>query len=420
MPKIKKKVPRKKQGKKHKRGSIGIYLLIGIIATGLVFWISYMPESQELVTEQVAESSSTKPRVKARSQASEIIKTAPVEKQPEIAAANMDSELDLAIGSAITKLGIPEKAFRRRKRGEQVNYTIPIDRSAMDLTFANMIFKGEVEQRQGKLVSGTERGGRQFLTFAMDDTELNYIVELFYDSKAFSGKAPSKVIAIVVDDFGDIGGDLLKGFLELDPEVCFAIFPDAPNSQDTMRRAAAQGRETLIHIPMEPLNYPAVNPGKNAILVTMSEQEIERRMNKFISDMNLCSGANNHMGSLATTDSGIMQPVMNSLKNSGLYFLDSRTSNVSVAYSVAQKTHIPAYRNDVFLDSPNLSNDTFEQKLAQIIELGSRRSHVIAITHCFTNDHLDYLKRFIYRLKAAGFTIVPVSKLGQHDIPSIL
>ena len=290
----------------------------------------------------------------------------------------------------------------------------------MDLTFANMIFKGEIERAKGKMNSGEEVRGRQVLTFTHLETENDYSVVLYYDSKAFSTKPQKKVIAIVVDDFGDISGDLLNGFFELDPAVCFAIFPEAPHSQTTMQRAAAQGREVLIHVPMEPLNYPAVNPGKNPILVTMNENEIERLLTRHINDLSYAKGINNHMGSLATTDESIMQPVMNVLKRHGKYFLDSRTSNVSVAFQTAQKTHIPAYRNDIFLDSPNLSNDTFDAKLAQVIEMGSRRSHVVAITHCHTKAHLDYLRRFIARLKSAGFVIVPLSQIGQHDIPSIL
>ncbi len=424
MPKVKKKSPKRKKGKKkNKRTPLGILLFVGLVAFGLVFWLSSQPEMDESseVTAQTAESSQTpKPRIKAKRQAPADIKPQEEESLPVKIVKDADSELDLAIGAAIGKLGIPDNAFRRRKRGDQINYSVAIDRSVMDLTFANMIFKGEVEQRNGKLESGSERSGRQYLVFSMSDSPITYNLELYYDSKIYSSRVQKKLISIVVDDFGDISGDLLKGFLEVDTEVCFAIFPDAPHSQDTMRRAAAQGRETLIHIPMEPLNYPAVNPGRNAIFVTMSETEIERRMSKFISDMNLCSGANNHMGSLATTDESIMQPVMNSLKKSGLYFLDSRTSNISVAYNVAQKTHIPAFRNDVFLDSPNLSNDTFEKKMAQINDLSSRNAHVIAITHCFTKDHLDYLKRFVQRLKASGYTIVPVSRLGQQSVPEIL
>lgn len=422
MPKVKQKIPKKRKVKKTKpQASIGIYIFIGIFTLALIYWFSHIPAPEILYPEQISENEAGgKTRIKKKGKQALTKQAEEIPPEPVIAPKNMDSELDPAIMAAIAKLGIPDSAFRRRKKDKQITYIVPIDRNSVDLTFANMIFKGEIEKRLGKLISGSERGGRQYLMFSLPDSDLKYSVELYYDSKAYSAKVQNKVIAIVIDDFGDIGGSLLDGFFELDKNVCFAIFPDAPNSQITMQRAARQGRETIIHVPMEPLNYPAVNPGKNAILVTMSESEIESRMNKFISDMNLCQGANNHMGSLATTDESIMQPVMNVLKKRGLFYLDSRTSNVSVAYNVAQKTHIPTYRNDIFLDSPNLSVSTFDTKLSQVIDMGSKRSHVIAITHCHSAAHLDYLKRFIIQLKAAGFSIVPISKIGQHDIPAIM
>ncbi len=415
MPKVKaklKKAPRR-SNKSKQSNSLGLYVIIGVIAAGLIYWFSKLPDVIPMEETQVTETETkAKPRIK--SAAREVTKDSVPEVTQEV------DDLDSVIIAVIQKLGVPEKGYRKRKRDTQITYQVSIDRSNMDLTYANMIFKGEIEKNKGRLVKGSEQGGRQILSFAKGKSELTYVVELFYDSKLYSAKSQNKVISIIIDDFGDISGQLLADFFELDTNVCFAIFPDAPQSISTMQKAAAQGRETLIHVPMEPLNYPAVNPGKNAILVTMSEQEIERRMTKFISDMHLCKGANNHMGSLATSDESIMQPVMNALKKHGLYFVDSRTSNVSVAYQVAQKTHIPAFRNDIFLDSPNLSNDNFNDKLAQVIEMGSKKNHVIAITHCHTREHLVYLKRFIQKLKENGFTIVPVSNIGQHDVPTIL
>ncbi len=53
-------------------------------------------------------------------------------------------------------------------------------------------------------------------------------------------------------------------------------------------------------------------------------------------------------------------------------------------------------------------NPLMDAKLNQIIELSNRNQNVIAITHCHNYDKLDYLKRFINRLKAAGFTLIPL------------
>jgi hypothetical protein len=223
-----------------------------------------------------------------------------------------------------------------------------------------------------------------------------------------------------VDDFGEIGGDLLSGFLNLPKEVTFAIFPEMKNSITTMERAHAQGRESIIHVPMEPLGYPQVNPGKNAILVQMKPAEITRLVSRFLDQMHLSIGINNHMGSLATTDPDVMGAVMNALRDKDKLFLDSRTSNVSVAYQVAQKAHIQAFRNDIFLDSPDVSSSTMESKIRQLETMSASDPHLIAITHCHSHEKLVYLVQFIERMRKAGFTLVPLSRSGRYQVPEIL
>ncbi len=435
MPKVVKKAPRKKtKAKKGKKGSIGIYLLIGIVCAGLVYWLSTTPKSlsehdgteyaeqdqdkaqetapkQKQKTKNKSTAKSTTPQNSDKSHSATSLQEAPV--QESIA------NLDDAIKVAIQKLGIPEASYRRKERDKQITYNIPLNRRKLDLTFANIIIKGEVEKLKGRMLSGIEKENKQTLTFSQDQNPKKYVVELYYDSKAYANKTPDKVMAIVIDDFGYIDGKLLDGFMKVDKAVNFAIFPNEKNSIQTMQMAHNMGRETLIHVPMEPLNYPNVNPGKDAILVTMKEHEIDNRMEKFIEDMNLCKGINNHMGSLATTDEGIMQAVMISLKKHKLYFLDSKTSNVSVAYNVAQKSHITAFRNDIFLDTPNLKPATMDDKLQQCIDMASRRTQIVAIMHCHSAEHLAYLQRFIERAKAAGFKLVPLSALGNYNVPSI-
>ncbi len=440
MPKLRNKKPKSVKRRTKKSGSLGIYIVVGIF-TSLIIWLIVKepvvvtsPLTKSIQVEQTTDKHKDKKATKkaakkiSKKQRQDTEKAAntvtlkaddkaPVKPQPQ---AILPVSMDTSIEKALEKLGIPKSYYKRKKSGELITYTVPIDRSVMDLVYVNMIFKGELERSGGVLIKGTDSSGKQSLTFGNKQGKDKYIINLYYDSKLYSAKQNPRTIAIVVDDFGAIGGELLDGFLALDKEVCFAIFPDEPNSVLTMQKAKAQSRETIIHVPMEPIGYPSINPGKNAILVQYDDAEIAKLLTRFIKQLPDCEGINNHMGSLATTDEAIMRTVMTTLKAHDKLFLDSRTSNVSVAYSVAQKTHLRSFRNDLFLDSPNISQSTMDAKLSQIIEMGTKRSNVIAITHCHTPEKLQYLKRMISRLKAAGFTLVPLSKIGQYNVPGLL
>ncbi|MBW6513924.1 MAG: divergent polysaccharide deacetylase family protein [Candidatus Syntrophosphaera sp.] len=385
MPKRTKKRSRRK--KAAKAGKIWPYLLILAICAGIIWFITSWktPESK------------------------------PVE-EPALTAGVFSFEP--VVDRVAEKLGVPPGSITRKAGPNSTLVSIPIDRSRMDLTFANMIVKTEFEEQGADLASGKAEGNRQVITFQAGDQLVE--VRLFYASVPAAKKDSGKYLVIVVDDFGSIGGELLQGFMELPVEVTFAIFSGMKNSIATMEQAHQQGRETLVHVPMEPINYPRVNPGDNPILVQMSKAEVDRTLARHLHGMDLCIGINNHMGSLATTDHDVMGHVMDFLKGRDLLFLDSRTTNVSIAYQTAQKAHLQAYRNDLFLDSPDISSATMERKIAQIKSLGGSRSGVIAITHCHSQEKLDYLKTFIRKIEAEGFTLLPLSRFGKYDVPLIM
>jgi len=432
--KTKRKPARKKTIRRKKsRPHLGYYLLVAL-ATVFLMWIlirepQSVPEDLEQTAGHVAEKKDTKPTKDRPGDASDERPKPSEDETPQAPEAKIvkqevpkagETAMDMAIRKAAASIGVPESALQRKKSSDLVSYSIPINRSRMDLTYANMIFKGSLEQVGARLLKGEDSHNRQILSFSHRAYPQKYRLELFYESKYYRDSLAGKKISIVVDDFGATSGRLLDGFFGVDKSVCFAIFPGEANSEYTMQRASKQGREVLIHVPMEPIGYPSNNPGKNAILVQHSEAHIEKLLDSFIAELPDAIGINNHMGSLATTDPEIMQYVMNTLKKHNKAFLDSRTTNVSVAFQTAQKTHLKAYRNDLFLDSPNISQSTMDDKLNQIIQLASSKKHIIAITHCHNEDKLDYLKRFITRLKKAGFTLVPLSEYGSQEVPEIL
>jgi len=366
---------------------VGLYLLILLLCGAIIFVIVYKGEKTEIISEY--QEPSTK-----KFSPSELLQT-------------LEEKFDLVDGS------LQIKTINQKKQ-----FSIPVNPNKMDLTFANMIVKQEFETRGGKLISGIVEDGGQVLTFNVGtDT---YQVKLYYKKPVSVLRKSPKYMAIVVDDFGAIGGELLQGFLNLPVEIDFAILPGLSYSEETMNRAYEQGRETLVHLPMEPLDYPLQNPGKDAILVQMDKSEVEKIVLKHLNSLPLCSGVNNHMGSLATTDKEIMSYVMEVLRKKGKFFLDSRTSAVSVAYQTAQKAHILAFRNDLFLDSPDITNATMESKIERVKQISQNRNYVIAITHCHSLDKLKYLRDFISRIQKEGFILKRLSDLKETEVPSII
>jgi uncharacterized protein len=328
--------------------------------------------------------------------------------------------LDALIHTKIL-LGIQDNNFRHRIGDEAIYVSLGIDQQEMDLNYANMILSGQVEIANGKVLVGKEyqNGNKQVLEIVDNDDKQTYEVTLYYAKKTTSIKKKTK-LAIVVDDFGIHNDKLLEKFCSLDENVTFAILPYQKYSEHVMYRAAETGHESMIHIPMEPVSYPQNNPGSNAIYVHQSKREIVKRMESYIRELPLCVGSNNHMGSLVTTDQSIMRSVLEVIQEHNLYFVDSRTSNSSIAYDVAKKMMIPTFKSSLFLDTPDVSMKTMKIKIAALKNLAKNREKILVITHCATEERYQYLKEFIKRVKKMDIEIVPVSKLFEKNLPEIL
>ena len=347
----------------------------------------------------------------------------PQQKKDKISIIQKRKEISVldAIVHAKLLLGIPEENYKNHIGDEAIFISLGIDSSEMDLNYANIIVTGQVELIGGKIKSGLEKnnGNKQVLEIEDQNDSQKYVVTLYYTKLQEVAKNKT-LLAIVVDDFGIGNNKLLDDFCSLDSNVTFAILPDQKFSKHIMNKAAETGHESMIHIPMEPISYPKDNPGANAIYVHLSEKEIKRRMENYIKQFPLCVGANNHMGSFATTDEKVMRTVLQVLKDHNLYFVDSRTSQSSIAYDVAKRMMIPTCVNQFFLDTPSITEKTLAKKIKQIRYLAKDRDKILVITHCATQDRYEFLREFIKEINKLDFELVPVSELFKSKLPGII
>ena len=116
-------------------------------------------------------------------------------------------------------------------------------------------------------------------------------------------------IAIVIDDFGQ-NIEIAKKFLLLPFPVAFSILPYQQHSREIAELAHSHGKEVLLHCPMEPIGYPKVDPGRGALLLSMSDDTIRRNIRTILDNSPYITGVNNHMGSRMTENATAMKTVL--------------------------------------------------------------------------------------------------------------
>jgi len=275
-----------------------------------------------------------------------------------------------------------------------------LDLAAGSLPGATMLIRKEI--------SGGEE--RTTLSLRMRERVIRQVV-LIPQGEAVFQPSPSPApfrVAIIVDDIG-LSLVPVKMLLSLDQPVTFSIIPGLQHSLDAAGLIHEKKREIMLHIPMEPLNYPRKNPGDRSLTVSMDPEEIRRRVGELIQEVPYLSGVNNHMGSRFTQDRGRMSVVLEELKKRNLFFIDSLTVKNSTAYDESLRLGVKSGRRDIFLDNLDHEESVIQQ-IDQLIRLAKRRGYAIAICHP-KESTIKALKDSMEKFRSQGVEIVPVSEL---------
>lgn len=217
-------------------------------------------------------------------------------------------------------------------------------------------------------------------------------------------------VGIIIDDLG-YDSSLANAFIRLDLPLTFSVLPFTPNTGLIAQKARKEGREIMLHLPMEPISYPDVNPGDGVLMVSMDKEMILEILNRDLSQIPFVAGVNNHMGSRFTEIEKKMMIVLTELKKKGLYFIDSRTSGGSVAFEVAKRMALRTASRDIFLDN-DLSENGLKIQMERLLSLARYKGWAIGIGHPH-KETLKLLKRYQSTLKNNA-QVVPVSNLVSH------
>jgi len=224
----------------------------------------------------------------------------------------------------------------------------------------------------------------------------------------FEAAAPVKTrarIAVIVDDMGQDMA-VARRLAAIRADLTFAVMPHEPHTADVARYLQRQGREVLLHQPME---GSGKNPGPAAIYGSTDPLEAAAILEESLELVPQAKGVNNHMGSVVTRDRQIMEALFTVLKDRGLFFIDSLTTGSSVCRETAQAVDLPFGARDVFLDNEP-SAGYISGQIEDLVTVALRRGWAIGICHPHEAT-VETLSREIPRLAARGIEVVRVSTL---------
>lgn len=270
------------------------------------------------------------------------------------------------------------------------------------------------------------QGTHYFAEVEMSDVSfVNLLADTgqIYDTPALLWRAPAHLkllvkfnlykvpkVCIILDDAGYNFHPQVDWVLALKKlNVTVSILPKIQFSAAVDSFLLKNGIVTMMHLPLQPHGWPAINPGAGLILVKDDSATIRRKFDQDIKSVGKVTAVSNHEGSLFTENKAKMNILLNYVYSKNLFFVDSRTTKNTVIPEVAKNDGYIFLQKDKFIDN-KLNAKYIEGLLNKLVILAHKRGYAVGIGHITKKETMQVLKNFEKR-KNLNITFVNVRQM---------
>ncbi|MFW6123759.1 MAG: divergent polysaccharide deacetylase family protein [Acidobacteriota bacterium] len=240
-----------------------------------------------------------------------------------------------------------------------------------------------------------------FLLFSIEQEKERKKTEQLYE--------PKNKAALIIDDMG-YSMDNIIDLCSMKKDLTIAVLPYSPYAEETAKLAHHNGLEVILHLPLESMNNIYDNEHTLGLINSgMDQKEISEILKTNLRLVPFISGVNTHMGSKVTQDNILMEIILENIKGSHLYFIDSRTTPHSVAYDTAQKFKIPSAYRHIFLDNKT-EPEYIKNQLIKLFKTAEKNGKALGICHPFP-ETMQVLKKNIHQAEKHNVELVFASQI---------
>ena len=217
-------------------------------------------------------------------------------------------------------------------------------------------------------------------------------------------------IALVVTDLDRESEELFDKVRSSAIPYTVALRPDQKYASRAARELRRAKHEVFLHLAMEPKGYPKVDPGKDAILLDLSQVEIEERISRSLDTIGGSSGIISRQGSAAVNDPDVMRAVLGEVKRRDLLFVDAHGAGPSVVEETGEVIGARTSELGGTLDGGGGSPTAVKTRLKQLIATAQQRGTLLIAVKAH-GLAFQILEQERERLEGQGIEFVHASKL---------
>ena len=292
--------------------------------------------------------------------------------------------------------------------------------AGVPLEKANLALTKAVEGAGGRILDGREwrakRDRRRCLTLVAAVDSIACLELSLYEA-ADSGKVqerPLARLAVVMTEMGRELDGVARRAIQSPLALTIAVLPGHPASGETARIACQSGKEVLLHLPMEPMNYPRRDPGEGAVLLDHSAREIRRRVRGHLKEIGCARGVMSYMGSAAMRDRDLMHAALGEIKEDGLFFLDGSGSVHSVVLDTAGGLGVPCLLSVIPLETDDGDSGLMAKRMEGAERVALQRGKALVVAKP-TDKLLELLASRAGGYGPRGIALVKASDLLEDE-----
>ena len=228
-------------------------------------------------------------------------------------------------------------------------------------------------------------------------------------SRGFKRADRKPRIALIISNLG-LSDTYTKATLELLPEDITLSFSHlAPRLKSWVREARQKGHEILLDIPMEPIGFPKNDPGRATLLTSSNEVENLNRLEHIMKQAGGYVGLLGTLGTKFMLHSETFLPVLRSIKQRGLIYVDSRSTSRSLGPELASSIQLPKAFNNVFVDKEP-SQEKIKNKLDELERIALKRRFAVGIAQPLPIT-IEILSQWTMELKTKQIALAPITAI---------
>jgi hypothetical protein len=226
-------------------------------------------------------------------------------------------------------------------------------------------------------------------------------------AKPFDADDRRPRIALIVIGLGVSEQATRSALGALPKTVTLGFMPAGTGVSKWLAEARTSGHESVLMLPLEPLDYPNDDPGPGVLLTTKKDEENLTALRTSLAAGSGYVGVATYMGSKFTASSERMRPVLEELKKRGLLFVDSFTTRATTGPAIAGALQLPHGVGDRQIDEL-LTPEAIDASLAALVEAAKKQGTAIAIANPYPVT-FERIAVWAQGLEDKGVVLAPVS-----------